>query len=491
MKNISLDTFKGIRVLVVGDAMLDRYVRGEVSRISPEAPVPVLSVTERTDVPGGAANVAANLRGLGCSVALWGITGSDGQAGILGSLLEELRVENFLVCDRNRPTTSKTRLVADSQQIVRYDEESNEPVSSELEDRLFLSLESCISGADAVVLSDYGKGLFGKGLARRITDAARREGRPVFIDPKGDKWERYRGADCVTPNERELFQVPGECREKGLSLHGGNLRNSFAFRKLLVTRGAKGMCLFDDEGEYSLPAPRVRDVYDVSGAGDTVVSVLAAAVAAGFSWRDAMALANTAAGVVITKSGTSPVSIEELVSAAKNGRGSKICSRDEAAALGKLWRIRGEKIVFTNGCFDLLHPGHVLLLREAAAEGDRLIVGLNSDESVKKLKGPDRPVLCQEDRAAVLSALDCVDMVVVFPEETPLTLIESLQPDVLVKGGDYTPDSVVGRESVEGRGGRVVIVPLLQGKSTTSILRTVHSGKTSVPEKTAEEKNNS
>jgi len=471
--NISLDIFKGIRVLVVGDVMLDRYVRGEVSRISPEAPVPVLSVTERTDVPGGAANVAANLRGLGCSVALWGITGSDEQAGILCSLLEELRIENCLVCDRNRSTTLKTRLVAGSQQIVRYDEESSEPVSRELEDRLFLSLENRVPEADAVILSDYGKGLFSKGLPLRIIDVVHRRGGQVFIDPKGEDWERYRGADCVTPNERELFKVRGEYREKSLSLHGGNLRNSFAFRKLLVTRGAKGMCLFDEEGEHSLPAPRVRDVYDVSGAGDTVISVLAAAVSAGFPWRDAMALANTAAGVVITKSGTSPVSIEELGTAAKNGQGSKICSRDEAAALAKLWRSRGQKIVFTNGCFDLLHPGHVLLLRQAAAEGDRLVVGLNSDESVKRLKGPGRPVLCQDDRAAVLSALDCVDLVVVFPEETPLALIEFLRPDVLVKGGDYTPDTVVGREFVEGGGGRVVIVPLLQGKSTTGIVKSL------------------
>ena len=489
--NISLESFRGIRILVVGDVMLDRYVHGDVARISPEAPVPVLSVRERADVPGGAANVAANLSGLGCSVALFGITGKDEQAHILDSMLEEMGVENCLVRDGSRPTTTKTRIVAGIQQIVRCDEESSFPAGPEIEDSLFLSLGSRIPEADAVVLSDYGKGFFRRDLARRVIDAAQEGGKPVFVDPKGEDWERYRGADCVTPNEKELFHVPGEGREKGLSGHGRTVRQSFGFRKLLVTRGSKGMILFGEEGEYSLPAPRVRDVYDVSGAGDTVVSVLAAAVAAGFSWRDAVVLANTAAGVVITKSGTSPVSIEELVSAAKNGRGSKICSRDEAAALGKLWRIRGEKIVFTNGCFDLLHPGHVLLLREAAAEGDRLIVGLNSDESVKKLKGPDRPVLCQEDRAAVLSALDCVDLVVVFPEETPLALIESLQPDVLVKGGDYTPDSVVGRESVEGRGGRVVIVPLLQGKSTTSILRTVHSGKTSVPEKTAEEKNNS
>ena len=233
------------------------------------------------------------------------------------------------------------------------------------------------------------------------------------------------------------------------------------------------MTLFGEEGEYSLPALRVREIFDVSGAGDTVISVVAAAISAGFSWREAMALANTAAGIVITKPGTAPIFIEELVSAAKNGQGTRICSRDEAAALVKLWKSRGQKVVFTNGCFDLLHPGHVLLLRQAAAEGDRLVVGLNSDESVKRLKGSDRPVLCQEDRAAILSALDCVDMVVIFTEDTPLALIESLRPDVLVKGGDYTPESVVGRELVEANGGKVVIVPLLKGKSTTEIVKSL------------------
>jgi len=471
--NISLESFRGIRILVVGDVMLDRYVHGDVARISPEAPVPVLSVRERADVPGGAANVAANLSGLGCSVALFGITGKDEQAHILDSMLEEMGVENCLVRDGSRPTTTKTRIVAGIQQIVRCDEESSFPAGPEIEDSLFLSLGSRIPEADAVVLSDYGKGFFRRDLARRVIDAAQEGGKPVFVDPKGEDWERYRGADCVTPNEKELFHVPGEGREKGLSGHGRTVRQSFGFRKLLVTRGSKGMILFGEEGEYSLPAPRVREVFDVSGAGDTVISVLAAAVSAGFSWREAMTLANTAAGIVITKSGTAPIAIEELVSAAKNGQGTNICSRDEAAALVKLWKARGQKVVFTNGCFDLLHPGHVLLLRQAAAEGDRLVVGLNSDESVKRLKGPDRPVLCQEDRAAILSALECVDMVVIFPEDTPLALIESLRPDVLVKGGDYTPESVVGRELVEANGGKVVIVPLLKGKSTTEIVKSL------------------
>ena len=471
--NISLESFRGIRVLVAGDVMLDRYVHGEATRISPEAPVPVLSVREKTDVPGGAANVAANLSGLGCSVVLFGIAGKDEQAHILGSMLEGMGVGNRLVYDGSRLTTTKTRIVSGIQQIVRCDEESSFPLGVEKEENVFLSLESRIPEADAVVLSDYGKGLFRGDLARHVIEAAHARGKTVFVDPKGEDWERYRGADCVTPNEKELFQVSGEDRGNGLSSRGRDVRGSFGFVKLLVTRGAKGMTLFGEEGEYSLPALRVREIFDVSGAGDTVISVVAAAISAGFSWREAMALANTAAGIVITKPGTAPIFIEELVSAAKNGQGTRICSRDETAALVKLWKSRGQKVVFTNGCFDLLHPGHVLLLRQAAAEGDRLVVGLNSDESVKRLKGSDRPVLCQEDRAAILSALDCVDMVVIFTEDTPLALIESLRPDVLVKGGDYTPDSVVGRELVEARGGRVVIVPLLKGKSATGIVESL------------------
>lgn len=476
--NISLNTFKGIRILVVGDVMLDRYICGDVYRISPEAPVPVLSVAEKTAVLGGAANVAANLAGLGCSVALWGVTGKDDHADVISSLIGKMEIENFLQADGSRPTTSKTRVVSQGRQIVRLDEELVKPVNPELEDAIFQTLEGHIAKADAVILSDYGKGVFSRDLASRVIGCARQSQKPVFVDPKGDDWERYRGASCVTPNEKEISGVFSSSKERGLSIHGEAVRLKYSFEKLLVTRGAKGMILFGEDGEYAVPAPKPREIFDVSGAGDTVVSILAAAIAAGMPWKDGVSLANTAAGVVITMAGTSPITAGELVAAAKNDRGSKICTLEEGAALANLWRSRGGRLVFTNGCFDLLHPGHIRLLRSAAAEGDRLIVGLNSDDSVKKLKGPGRPVLAQDDRAAVLSALDCVDMVVIFPEDTPLNLLQALNPQVLVKGGDYTPETVVGRDLVERNGGRVVIVPLVKGKSTTKILSKIEEGET-------------
>lgn len=471
--DISLNTFKGIRTLVIGDVMLDCYICGDVSRISPEAPVPVLSVTEKTTFLGGAANVAANLAGLGCSVALWGVTGKDGNADAVSSLLDRAGIESFLRADGGRPTTTKTRVVSRGRQIVRFDEELIKPVNPVLEDRLFRVLERHIDGADVVILSDYGKGVLAGNLAPRVIERAGKSGRPVFVDPKGVNWGRYRGATCATPNEKEIFEVFSSAREHGLPFHGEAVRLEYSFEKLLITRGARGMVLLSADGEYAVPAPNPSEVFDVSGAGDTVISVLGASIGAGMPWLEAVRAANAAAGVVITRAGTAPISAGELVVATKNDRGSKVCTREEGAALSKLWRERGDRIVFTNGCFDLLHPGHIQLLRSAASEGDRLIVGLNSDVSVKRLKGTDRPVLSQEDRAAVLSALDCVDMVVIFGEDTPLKLLEAIKPHVLVKGGDYSPDTVIGRELVEGGGGRVVIVPLVRGKSTTGILKTI------------------
>ncbi len=473
--NISLNTFKGIRILVVGDVMLDRYVCGDVTRISPEAPVPVLSVLERRAVLGGAANVAANLAGLGCSAALWGVTGKDTRADEISYLLNRSGVDSFLQKDEDRPTTSKTRVVSRGQQIVRFDEELSTPLNFDTEDKIFQSLKPHIAKAHAIILSDYNKGVFQGELAPQIIESAYKAGKLIFVDPKGNNWDKYKGAFCVTPNEKEVFQFWSHAIEQGLNSHAEAVRRKFNIKKLLVTQGAKGMTLFTEEEKCLLPPPDPREVFDVSGAGDTVVAVLAAAMAVKMPGHICLSLANTAAGVVIAKSGTSPITAEELVAAEKKDRGSKICALAEGVALVKLWQKRSDKVVFTNGCFDLLHPGHIQLLRSAAAEGDRLIVGLNSDESVKRLKGPDRPVLSQGDRATILSALDCVDMVIIFPEDTPLNLIRALKPQVLVKGGDYTPETVVGRDFVEENGGRIVIVPLVQGKSTTGILNLIQN----------------
>ncbi|MDD3537861.1 MAG: D-glycero-beta-D-manno-heptose 1-phosphate adenylyltransferase, partial [Eubacteriales bacterium] len=362
-------------------------------------------------------------------------------------------------------------VIGGNQQIVRFDEETAEVVSPGTEERISAAMLRLLESANGVLLSDYGKGVLKGNLCKTVISGALRRGVPVFVDPKGRDWERYRGATCVTPNEAEFFAVSGESTdERGFfSRNALEIKSRFEINNLLVTRGAKGIAFFPEEGDPCFaPAPRVREVYDVSGAGDTVVAVLAASVVSGYSWDYGVSLANRAAGIVITRVGTSPVSMEDLSGPVEED--SKICTWAEAERRVALWKKNGASVVFTNGCFDLLHPGHIKVLRQAAREGDRLVVGLNSDASVCRLKGPDRPVLHQADRASILAALDCVDLVVVFEEDTPENLIRVLVPSVLVKGGDYTPESIVGRKIVEEGGGRVVIVPLMEGKSTTNIL---------------------
>jgi D-beta-D-heptose 7-phosphate kinase/D-beta-D-heptose 1-phosphate adenosyltransferase len=473
---ISAQTFHGRRILVVGDIMLDRYIIGDVNRISPEAPVPVLAVKERKNILGGAANVASNLAGLGCDVSLWGVAGEDNNAEVLACLLRKRNIQNRIVTTSLRPTSTKTRITAGNHQIVRYDEEVTDQLPSSIEEKLFCSLSEEIEASHAVILSDYAKGVLQGELCSRIINECVSKGKPVFVDPKGHDWNRYRGATCITPNEAELALISDNPRKSGVSIaaNARNARARFSLRQLLVTLGANGMALFlENEEECVIPASRVREVFDVSGAGDTVVAVLAASIAAGATWKDAAKLANQAAGIVVTRAGTSPITIEDMVSLNSCEEKGKTLSLEEASLTVESWKKNGESVVFTNGCFDLLHPGHVRLLQEASKEGDRLVVGLNSDASVKMLKGAERPVLGQEDRAAILSALDCVDMVILFEEETPLNIIRALHPSVLVKGGDYSPDSVVGKEIVEADRGRVVIIPLLEGKSTTGILHAI------------------
>jgi len=465
------DSFKHINILVLGDVMLDRYLSGDVHRVSPEAPVPVLSVRDRKEVLGGAGNVAANLAALGCSVTLMGVIGRDYEGERITKLLAEKGIGRCLIETEDRPTTTKTRVIGGNQQIVRFDEETAEVVSPGTEEMLSTAMFRLLDSAKGVLLSDYGKGVLKGNLCKSVISGALRRGLPVFVDPKGRDWERYRGATCVTPNEAEFFAVSGESTdERGFfSRNALEIKSRFEINNLLVTRGAKGIAFFPEEGDPCFaPAPRVREVYDVSGAGDTVVAVLAASVVSGYSWDYGVSLANRAAGIVITRVGTSPVSMEDLSGPVEED--SKICTWAEAERRVALWKKNGASVVFTNGCFDLLHPGHIKVLRQAAREGDRLVVGLNSDASIRRLKGPDRPVLPQADRASILAALDCVDLVVVFEEDTPENLIRLLIPSVLVKGGDYTPESVVGRQIVEEGGGRVVIVPLMEGKSTSKIL---------------------
>ena len=472
---LDLSSFSNTSVLVVGDVMLDRFLWGEVGRISPEAPVPVFNVNERSAVLGGAANVAANLAGLGCRVFLLGVRGQDDNGGMLVQKLAQAGIEDHLLEDETRPTVTKTRVIAKGQQLIRLDEEKTHPSSPETVKKLTKLFRDLLSNAQVVIISDYEKGLLGAELCSELISRTRKAGLPMLIDPKGRDWERYRGATCVTPNTAELGLIAnGRIKnESDLIERAAEVREAYSHEWLLISRGAKGMILVGGDTDPLVIPAQARQVYDVSGAGDTVIAVLGASVGAGLDFKEAARLANTAAGVVVSKLGTQPIAWNELLAAwLYNGAGPglKISSLGVAEVQVDAWRGAGDRIVFTNGCFDLLHAGHVKLLYEAAREGDKLVLGLNSDASTRRIKGPDRPVVKGNERAQVLAALDCVDMVVIFEEDTPIRLIETLKPDVLVKGADYRKEEVVGRELVEGWGGQVVLLELLEGLSTSQLI---------------------
>lgn len=482
----ALPDFKSARILVFGDVMLDRYIMGEVRRISPEAPVPVLRIKERYEVPGGAGNVSNNLSRLGCEAILLGIIGEDAEGALLRRLCVKNGAGERLLVDQTRPTITKTRIVAREQQLLRLDDEQTEVLSEPVAAQLLESFEKSVAGCGAVILSDYGKGIFQTpGFCRSVISLAGKHGVPVFVDPKGREWERYRYATCITPNASELEEVaeaPFE-GEAQLVEEAAKVRERYGVEWLLVTRGARGMCLLGPQSSPFVIPTIAREVYDVSGAGDTVIAVLAACVACGVDFPEAARIANTAGGIVVGKLGTQPVTAAELQYGLQleesgiNGirYAGKSGTLESARMQVQAWRSNGEKIVFTNGCFDLLHPGHIHLLAEARALGDRLVVGLNSDGSVKRLKGPKRPILAESDRLVLLKALSSVDLVVIFEEDTPLRLIEALRPDILVKGADYLPEQVVGREVVESYGGRVALVSLMDGYSTTRIANKLSS----------------
>jgi D-beta-D-heptose 7-phosphate kinase/D-beta-D-heptose 1-phosphate adenosyltransferase len=479
--HVDWNEFNRRHILVVGDLMLDRYLWGDVERISPEAPVPVVRVDRRSESAGGAGNVAFNLVGLGARVTLVGVRGAD-EAGLrLRELMRRPGIRDLSIECSDRPTITKTRIVSGGQQLLRLDEEQIRPVGPEVVQAAVRRIGAAVEAADAIVLSDYGKGMLQSsdlcGAAVRVAQA---RSIPILADPKGRDWERYRGATCLTPNRREIEVFDGAPIESDDRLAAVMQRTigRLGLSRLLVTQGASGMCLMGADGVPLFIPTRARQVYDVSGAGDTVVATLTLAVAAGVGFADAARLANLAAGVVVAKVGTQPINRIELEAAlrahgAATGSGSraKVAAWDAALVQVDAWRAKSETIVFTNGCFDLLHPGHIHLLRRARELGRRLVVGLNADASVKRLKGPGRPILNERDRAAILGALDCVDLVVLFDEDTPERLIARLRPDVLVKGADYRPDQVVGRGIVESYGGSVQLIELLDGYSTTGIAR--------------------
>lgn len=459
-------------VLVVGDAMLDRYVYGSVRRISPEAPVPVLAVEREVAMPGGAGNVVRNLTALGAAVAFVSVVGDD-QAGsdLTGLIGGQVGVEPWLLVQGGRHTTTKTRFIANGQHILRADQEVVQPIHPRLADRMVKIAGDAVAATAVQVLSDYGKGVLDGATAKKLIDSAQAAGRPVIVDPKGRDYSRYAGADVVTPNRAELAEATGMPvdTEDAVLAAMRALKDAHGFGAVLVTRSEDGMTLLDGERVHHFPA-EAAEVHDVSGAGDTVVSTLAAGLASGQTLPVAARLANIAAGIVVGKVGTAVAREEELLEALTPERGAlrKVVSRSAAIEQVERWRRRGWRVGFTNGCFDLLHPGHVHLLEQARSWCDRLVVGLNSDASVKRLKGAARPIQVEAARAAVLASLATVDCVVLFEEDTPVELIDALRPEVLVKGADYTVEQVVGGDLVLDYGGQVRLAQLLPGNSTTA-----------------------
>ena len=452
--------------------MLDRYWHGATSRISPEAPVPVVHIGNSEERPGGAANVALNTAALGVQTCLVGVTGDDEAATLLETQLSGAAIECRFKKISDAATISKLRVISRHQQLIRLDFEDGfaavDPV------RLLEAFRQGLEVCDVVVLSDYGKGTLLQ--VDRLIDAARQAGKPVFVDPKTDDFSRYRGASLVTPNLAELESVVGPCADEAVLVEKGNrLMEASGIDALLVTRGGHGMTLLErDAQERHFPA-QAREVFDVTGAGDTVIAVLAASIAAGEGLQSATVLANFAAGIVVGKLGTACVSVLELESAAGAARtpGLGDVSADQLKIMVEDARSRGERIVMTNGCFDILHAGHVTCLTEAKRLGDRLVVAVNDDDSVRRLKGNGRPINPLERRMAVLGALACVDWVVPFSEDTPEQLICALGPDLLVKGGDYRPEDIAGYDCVRKKGGEVVVLDYVDACSTSDIISAI------------------
>ncbi|NOX67997.1 MAG: bifunctional D-glycero-beta-D-manno-heptose-7-phosphate kinase/D-glycero-beta-D-manno-heptose 1-phosphate adenylyltransferase HldE [Gammaproteobacteria bacterium] len=469
--------FSAARVLVAGDVMLDRYMFGTTGRISPEAPVPVVHIQDTENRPGGAANVAVNLASLGVGTTLLGSIGDDEAGKTLASVLAQHQIQCDLLHTTGRPTTTKTRVQSRGQQLIRLDQEASDADNNV---SLVASLRNHVDGADAVVLSDYGKGTLGDTAS--LIAVCREKGIPVLVDPKGDDFEKYRGACLMTPNQGEFEAVAGQCTTVDeLVARAGAMVDHLDLDALLITRSDKGMLLVEAGAEPVFLSTQAREVFDVTGAGDTVIAAVAAVLAAGGSLYSAACIANLAAGLVVRKIGVVTVTPSELqVALHQRGQGGRGVVA-EANLLSMLDEARGrsEKIVLTNGCFDLLHVGHVAYLEEAKGLGDRLVVAVNDDDSVRRLKGAQRPLNTLVDRMSVLAGLAAVDWVVAFSEDTPERLISALRPDVLVKGGDYEVAEIAGAKRVLSNGGEVRVLSFRDGHSSSRLIEKTRSAETS------------
>ena len=466
-------------ILVVGDVILDRYVHGETTRISPEAPVPIVLVNHTEERPGGAGNVALNISRLGLGVSLVGLTGEDAAADTLDKVLSKYGVDCQFVKQTGFPTITKLRVLSQHQQLIRLDYEAHSDLADI--DGLFEHFKKHIMRAETVVLSDYAKGSL-KNVQAFIADC-NSSGKRVLVDPKGNDFMRYKGASLLTPNLKEFETITGPCNDIADIVNKGmKLCDELDLDALLITRGEHGMTLISPEAEPIHLAAEAREVFDVTGAGDTVIATMAAALASDYDYAEAAEFANRAAGLVVAKLGAASVTVDELNDAisAVNREKTGIVTESELTHIVNHIRAKGESIVMTNGCFDILHAGHVSYLQRAKQLGDYLIVAINDDDSVSRLKGKGRPVNSLEHRMAVLNALKPVDWVISFTEDTPEHLVTEINPDILVKGGDYKPDQIAGAKAVLKNGGKVEIIPLLDGCSTSQILDAAQSrGKSS------------
>lgn len=477
VKTALLHRFPEQRILVVGDLMLDRYLWGAATRISPEAPVPVVRLNRRTTALGGAANVARNLRSLGVQVDLAGFVGLDRDADDFKSECEAYEIGTSAVVPiYDFCTVTKTRVIADDRQILRFDDEVTFPRTEPECDILLDAIRADLAGGvyAAVILSDYAKGVCTPYFCQALIGICKTAGIPVYVDPKGRDYQKYAGATAIKPNRGEmveLAQAMGWPTRNAIE-SAQKLREMLGLEFVALTLGAHGIAVIQEDGRHEFPTV-AREVFDVSGAGDTVIATLVAGLASGLGLTDGIALANLAAAQVIARTGTSPVGREELLVAVQDQDRvhglRKLYTLDELKIVVNAWRAQGLKVAITNGCFDLLHAGHVRLLEDSAAKADRLIVALNSDDSITRLKGPQRPIMPAPQRVAVLAALESISAVVLFEEDTPKNVIEAIHPDILIKGGDYTVETVVGSDFVLSYGGEVCLIPLVEGLSTSRL----------------------
>jgi D-beta-D-heptose 7-phosphate kinase / D-beta-D-heptose 1-phosphate adenosyltransferase len=472
----TLKQIKPAPVLVAGDVMVDEYILGDVERISPESPVPVLIARDRLRRLGGAGNVVRNLVTMGGKVALFATVGKDSAGNWFKRHCEEIGIDAFWIKDDlSRPTTIKTRVVARNQQIVRIDQEYAGSISAEIEKAIMEDAKSLLSQVKAAVLSDYGKGFLTPSLIQEIISLAKINSVPILVDPKGKDFSKYRGATFVTPNVREAATASGvEIYDRESLVRAGRiLLDQMEAQGVIITRGREGITLVTDSKAEDFPVKPV-EIVDVTGAGDTVIASLALALAGGLPIENGIGFANLAASIVVSRFGAAAVSLDEMIQSLKDRQsGTKVVSIEDIGTRLREHRLRGRRLVFTNGCFDLFHAGHLEILRRASELGDVLVVGVNSDNSVSRLKGPSRPIVSQAQRIEIISAFNFVDYVVVFEDDTPLNLIKEVRPDILVKGDDWQGKKVVGEEFVSSRGGRVEFVKLLNGVSTTELLKKI------------------